>query len=266
MTEAPYPGFIKRRITQPDEWFCSVDSYPSDSLVLCRPKQPRASHAGGRRGRVCGFSEASARRLRFLLRNLRPGLRWRAFVTLTYPDMEIDSVTSKIHLNRWLTALRKKYSGIAYLWVLELQQNGRPHYHILLDRRIDRHWLSLSWYRAVGSGDSRHLAAGTSVEAVRNSDKTGSYLVSKYLGKESQKRFEGHTGRVWGASRGLLAQPERFSCHGTWRQIAAMLRPMRRWLQRRAPRWRWTGGSFRLRCRPSGVEQLLAAGIASVRC
>lgn len=154
---------------------------------------------GGKREKVSGFSKASRHRLFKKLAALnqeRAGMP--IFVTLTYPnEFPADFETYKRHLDTWSKRLARRYPDAFFIWRLEFQKRGAPHYHLLLFgvERIDKDWLSRSWYEAVGSGDEKHLRAGTTVERIRSWKKTWSYC-GKYLGKVDAGH--GENGRVWG--------------------------------------------------------------------
>ena len=198
--------------------------------------------SGGRRGPVVGFSEASRRRARFVLRNAHA--RWQALVTLTYPSAFPDGVQAKRHLNAFLTLLRKRYPGLAYFWVLEHQRRGAPHFHLLLSVRVPKRWLSQAWAQIVRSGDSRHVRAGTRVEAPRSQRGARRYLL-KYLTKGQTAHLQGWTGRYWGASRGLASPVDSYAVDLTLRDVGRLLRPLRRWYRSLCRsrgwrfRWRW---------------------------
>ena len=55
------------------------------------------------------------------------------FITLTYKDNFQDFKKSKYHLNYFL----KKFKGLKYIYVLELQSRGAIHYHLLCNLSID---------------------------------------------------------------------------------------------------------------------------------
>ena len=86
---------------------------------------------------------------------------------------------------------------------MEPQRRGAPHFHLLLwGLRRSAHllrWVSLTWYEVVGSGDGRHLQAGTRVEALRSWKGVMSYA-AKYSAKMVEELPEGweHVGRWWG--------------------------------------------------------------------
>ena len=84
----------------------------------------------GRRGRVSGFSRASARRLRHLLFGL--DYSGAIAVTLTHPiwqdimrgpEASFGALCRDVSRFRWLRCL---------VWRKEVQQNGTPHYHTIL--------------------------------------------------------------------------------------------------------------------------------------
>lgn len=261
------PGLVNRRISDRDGFTGCVEVYPQDTKVRFKMLNPRSRPGGGLRGKVKGFSKQSRRNAIFTLRNKRPDVRWVAFVTLTYPAAFPEPGKVKEHLSKWLKRLRRLHPGVNYFWVLELQERGALHLHLLVDRFVPRDWLSASWYEVVGSGDELHLKAGTSVDRVRNRNKLTSYLCGKYLNKEAQKNFTDWVGRVWGCSRGLLAEPERTPMGGSFRDMARALRPLRRFVKSRHRPWRWKGGGFTVYgITPHGVERLLSSGIASVLC
>ena len=160
------------------------------------------------------FSKKSRQRLAFVASNT--DVTFRTMVTLTYPsEYPSDGKEVKRHLDTFLKGLRRGAIPISYLWFLEFQKRGAPHYHILYDRpfptkRLDqaslRFRISAAWYRIVGSGDPKHLAAGCRTERIRNEYGARNYCV-KYAFKMAQKCVpEGYRniGRLWGASRDVM--------------------------------------------------------------
>lgn len=188
----------------------SVSLYRSDVVVRWADKRRVDGEFGGvgaTRGNVCEFSEASRKRLAFVASNTP--VEFTVMITLTYPrEFSSEGKAVKKNLNRILAWLRSK--GMRdYLWFLEFQKRGAPHYHILTNVRVEKGALAEAWYRAVGSGDERHLAAGTRVERVRNVDGARRYAV-KYSMKMRQKNVpEGYrdVGRFWGNSKSVEPKP-----------------------------------------------------------
>lgn len=116
-----------------------------------------------------------------------------SMITLTYgKDYPSDKI-SKLHLDHFLKRLRrfhdKEYPNTPfhYLWVLEKQKRGAPHYHILTPhyvphKEINRMWngIVLKWQR---QNKKRPQKVMPNVIAIF---KAGAYL-AKYLSKEGEK-------------------------------------------------------------------------------
>src|SRR5262245_28394097 len=127
---------------------------------------------GGQRGTIRGFSRASRRRmLRWVQTIDREMSGMPLFVTLTYPgDWPGDPRRWKRDLDAWLKRLRRAQPAAWAVWRLEPQRRGAPHYHLLVFGVdcLPIEWLSRTWFEVVGSGDLRHLVAGTQVQRVRS--------------------------------------------------------------------------------------------------
>jgi hypothetical protein len=168
----------------------------------------RVQVGGGQRGPIYGFSPGSRRRLFDCVNKLdREGIKGIVFVTLTYPgEYSRDWRDWKRDLMSFWKRLDRAYGhlDVAALWRLEFQQRGAPHFHLLLINieRIDKDWISQAWYEVVGSGDHRHLLAGTRVEGIRDWRVVFRYI-AKYMVKEQWDVRP--TGRIWGVlGRGRL--------------------------------------------------------------
>ncbi len=159
---------------------------------------------------------------------------WRAWVGLTYPsEFPKDGRVSKSHLNEVLIYSKRFCDVEHYLWAFEFQERGAPHFHVLFDHYVDKEWLSKTWYEIVGSGDMRHLHAGTSVKAVYSQVEGVGYLLKEYGAKKRQKvvpvGFE-NVGRFWGASRGL-AVPQQSASFGIDLESVQLVRTLRRFME-----------------------------------
>lgn len=161
---------------------------------------------GEKRGDVMNLSDKSVARLVFIAQNT--DIELKGMVTLTYPSKyPSDGKMIKDHLNTFLT-WAKKVQGIGnYLWFLEFQKRGAPHFHILTENDIThaKRDVSRIWYGIVDSGDPRHLRVGTRTEKIRDVGGAGKYA-AKYGAKKSQKAVPPefrNVGRFWGASRGM---------------------------------------------------------------
>ena len=165
-----------------------------------------------RRGDVTGFSPASRRRLfKFCAAINWELLEPAYFVTLTYPAcFPLDGRRVKRDLDTFRKAWARRWGSLRAVWKLEFQSRGAPHFHLALAGpqgvELDelRAWVSSSWFRVVGSGDPKHLAAGTQVEPLHDNPAAyfAGYVGSSRGAKEYQHRvpegFES-VGRFWGA-------------------------------------------------------------------
>ena len=181
-----------------------------------RVKQSQGKQiGGGKRGRVVDLSRGSRDNLAWVYVQ-GP---WRSMLTLTYHETYPDGATSKQHLNTWLQHLRRK--GIKYLWVLEWQGRGFPHYHVWMDaefrdcplwedesdthswRPLMMHWLNITQQNVNQKTIDFALHQKTFCPwEVR----AGNNYASKYASKQDQKGLPVGVksyGRWWGASVGI---------------------------------------------------------------
>ena len=199
-----------------------------------------------KRAKIINFSKRSLKRLKHLIRN--SSNVWKSIVTLTYPESFIpDGRLVKSHLNTFLQYLRDR--KIKYLWVLEFQDRGAPHFHILLSSYIHKSNLSKEWYNIVNSNDERHLRAGTQIQSIKSEKHLYSYL-SNYIKKLHQKSVPSgflNVGRFWGASRNLLAF-KLYQKISHYYDLSRSIRLLRRWykahLRKFNIKWRWKGQGF----------------------
>src|SRR5262249_40846173 len=120
-----------------------------------------------------------AKRYKRAIAAIAEKLRLCRFVTLTLDPKKIHGDPVR-YLNRvWAklrTYLKRKFGATpAYIRILEFQQSGNPHPHILIDRFIIQSWLQQAW-QSVGGGLFVNIE-WVDVHRV-------SRYVSKYLTKE----------------------------------------------------------------------------------
>lgn len=202
----PSAGYLRalaRRQPKKDQQF-RIEVPRNGGVVKVRGFAPDATEVPhGKRGKIGGFSPDARRRLLVRLNSLdRQALPCLPiFVTLTYPgQFSPDPKTWKRDLDVFLKRLQRQYPDATGFWKLEPQKRGAPHYHLLVFgvAFIDKDWTSSAWYDVVGSGDVRHLEAGTRVERVHSWNGVNAYA-AKYLGKtEALENFPEFVGRWWG--------------------------------------------------------------------
>lgn len=136
-------------------------------------------------------------------------------VTLTYPgEFPRDGQVVKQHLWSLLKRWERQWGARPLgCWKLEFQRRGAPHFHLYVGRpavsdRVFREWLSRAWFEVVGSGDPRHLAAGTGVDRQFCSNARSAKAIAWYFTKHNAKPLKAaqnqvpegfeNVGRFWG--------------------------------------------------------------------
>jgi len=179
------------------------------------------------RGEITELSRASLKRLAFVAHNTH--VTFDTLTTLTYPaKWESDGRKVKHQFYRWLKWSRRTCGVDSYLWALEFQRRGAPHFHIftagglLLKSKIA---VSSEWYYLVGSNDEKHLKAGTRVERLRVTDAAGRYA-AKYASKPYQKAVPPdyrNVGRFWGNSYDVKPVPLAKTDLDGWGELIEMM-------------------------------------------
>lgn len=176
-----------------------ADIYSGASLIkVSKPKfKTLCRKGGGIRGKA-GFSVKSRRRLMQTLSRVKRS-ETPIFLTLTYPGQySSDPKRWKRDLDCFWRRLVRRYPHASAIWKLEFQKRGAPHYHIFVwgvPYAYLRGFVAVNWFEVVGSGDIRHLQAGTRVEYLRSVRGTF-YYAGKYISK-SEAAIE-DVGRWWG--------------------------------------------------------------------
>lgn len=186
----------------------SVAFYRNDVVLHYRMKKNLNEIPRGKKSDITQFSRKSRMTLAFIANN--SPIEFSHMITLTYPaDYETDGKIVKKHLNRFLAWCRTQVRPFSYLWFLEWQRRGAPHFHILVCHSFNKTDVSQRWYDAVASLDPKHLGAGTRVEKIRKKEGARRYAV-KYASKTRQKKVPKNyrnVGRFFGYSRDVKPQP-----------------------------------------------------------
>lgn len=220
---------------------------------------------GGKRGRVKGFSRASRRRLLDVLNQIkRPAVQSALFVTLTYPGEWPKAWERwKRDIDTFGKRLRRQYPGVSFVWRLEYQRRGAPHFHLLVFGVpfIPHDWVARAWYDVVGSNDPRHLKAGTEIKRVRRFRSVIAYA-AKYIGKEQSRGAARTDGRVWGIVGRDSLPIEIVAVEVPVKAWYSIRRTLRKWVEKRTGnRWitaRGSMGSLSVYFPSKGVLRLLA--------
>lgn len=132
------------------------------------------------------------------------------FITLTLPSKQIhsDLEIKKKCLNQFLVEICKTKGVEMYVWRAEKQENGNIHFHLIVDRYIDKTYLQNTWNRIVNKLSyvdrcSTDNPPSTNVQAVKSVKMLTNYL-SKYVAKEvNEKEKYKVEGRLWFVSSEL---------------------------------------------------------------
>lgn len=108
--------------------------------------------------------------------------------TLTMINNCPDIKAVKI-LNKFLTATKKQIGNYNYVWVAERQDNGRIHFHMIVDKRLDIDYINSLWvvqqYNAGIEHDTAHLRlsidTGLTFKQLHKKGPEGYKLMHKYL-------------------------------------------------------------------------------------
>lgn len=216
----------------------------------------RTADYEARRGVCVGFGKRPRRRMMEALAKIRNVVGGH-FLTLTFPDavwqyFSADDQGGMAHYAKEkLHALEKRltarFPAVGGIWRLEFQDRKSgallgtfvPHFHILAFGIEGAHlallqrWLSDVWFDVVGSGDEKHLRAGTNCRELSSRRHAAAY-VSKYVGKEESDEYA--AGRRWGTF-GLLDQSGSLTVDLSIDQLVQFKRLVRRWLRSRKSRF-----------------------------
>lgn len=89
-----------------------------------------------------------------IIRLIKSNSDLNTFITITYKENYKDLSKSKEHLKLFFKKLKKDYSNLKFIYVLEYQQRGAIHYHILCNIPIN---IKLSTSKEKKSLDHREL-------------------------------------------------------------------------------------------------------------
>lgn len=176
--------------------------YPQGSLLTvskCRKNPYEGCTRDATRGEITEFSVKSRRRLMQTMAKVNKG-DLPQFITLTYPAEYSENFKDwKDDLRRFNQKMKYRFPKYAAFWKEEFQMRGAPHFHLLawgLPRSGMKDLIAELWYKTVGSGDEKHLRAGTQIARIKTWRGVMAYA-AKYLGKV-QGCNTNPPGRFWG--------------------------------------------------------------------
>ena len=241
------------RIKEPDRF----EVLPADIKVIRDyGPQPQPEHLKDcRRGEIEVFSRHAAKRLTETARNAFPELVTQ--MVLTYHDQVPDGATAKKNLHAWLGVLARACPGVGYLWILEFQTRGAPHFHVwITEPYSEALWkrLGAAWNRIAEPESSKHLWWHTQERfnsktckierSMIEWDMKGAGYLRKYMSKEVQKCVPvgfGWVGRFWGSSRNLVPEPVVYEANTLPIPTKDLTRTLSKWVEARRRKGRDVG-------------------------
>lgn len=222
-----------------------ITLWDGGSLLKVQKPGKKQAVGGGKRGKITGFSRPSRRRVLYMMAKTviekRPWM-----ITLTYPSEYVSPRQSKRHLKIFLQRFQRRFPGSGGIWKLEPQQRGAPHYHLLVWTKASfldlRAFCAHAWYYIVGTGDEKHLKAGTRVEKIRSPRGVMAYA-GKYVAKTTEKMelepeiiaMWDDAGRWWGVfGRENIPWAGEVTARLDYAQVTGLIRLMRRYARIRA--------------------------------
>jgi hypothetical protein len=222
------------------------------------------------RGKVKGLSYKSVRKMRLLLEDTAD--LWQITVTLTYPG-EFPLNGRKVKrdidaMNHWF----KRQGVTDIFWTIEFQERGAPHVHCLLSSKVDKKKLSAAWYKIVGSGDLKHLEAGTSTGEIKDRDRLTTYVLGYHWKKDQKEVPENfqNVGRFWGCTRRAKERATYTYRYDDFQSLSEALKPaveyyqakMEEWSQGKEKPYTWTfrGNSFICWSGTEKINQMIEEG------
>lgn len=166
---------------------------------------------------IKGFSQNSRRR--FVKQLAHINLNFYAsplFLTLTYRNtLPKDSNELRTQLNLFLTKLRRMNTKFHYVWRLEFQKRGAPHFHLILFpfqnvRKQDvckyENDIRLAWRSTLKSWDSSMQKYSVRLDKLEGRRNVFSYI-SKYATKPDETESSTYFGRRFGFSSDINLNP-----------------------------------------------------------
>lgn len=191
------------------------------------------------RGQIKSFSKRARFRLFFLLSKLRDITEVKPlFISLTYHYSHTkDTQKHRKDIHLWLTELRRYDPGAAYIWRLEYQERGAPHFHLIVYPGTQYRKtkgaeytakLSLFWHRIADPNSKAHESYGFH-QRIINDYRMACAYVSKYIAKTDGIDMNIVGSKHYGNSRNLPIEID--SLHIMTEGLAKnLIERIRKWL------------------------------------
>jgi len=205
---------VKRTINEE----ASLKVYPHCVIYKPAPKSnPHLHRRHPKRSSIKCFSKRSRFRLFETMAKIKSNLPNQPFfVSLTYHyGHENKEIADKTCLHNFLVSLRDYDHDVQYIWRIELQKRGTPHYHLIIfpqiyakmsNRNNYLKTISRIWHRVGDPKSKIHKEYGCDVRNISNYRQACTYI-NKYLAKVPEGETGLDKGKHWGCSRDLPNKP-----------------------------------------------------------
>jgi len=165
------------------------------------------------RSNITHFSKRARFRLFELLSKIENNLEFPPiFVSLTYHHgHQNDSRSTKSHFHNFLVQLRNYDPGVQFIWRIENQKRGAPHYHLIIFPAKNMRYhnkdsytptIQRIWHNLADPKSRKHKDYGCKVNTI-NSYREACIYLSKYIAKVPENEDDIIEGKHWGNSRNL---------------------------------------------------------------
>jgi len=208
-------GYMCHSSPQKPRLVSAVAIYPHGIEVgsSFKSKAKRHNHTPVR-GEINGFSAKARNRMLWTARTTDfAGFMAFLFLTLTYHD-NWQGRDYQRDRDNFIKRLKRRYPDAVYLWRLEPQRRGAPHFHILvmLPHAADKDAISkdlpAQWHSLVDKGNIHHKKHGAKAVCLDSGYKGVCMYLSKYSAKiDASGASKTLKGKQWGKSKDWPSKP-----------------------------------------------------------
>jgi len=184
----------------------SVDYVKSDPPIRCGGIEQK-----GMSRKAKSKVRKAIRQMQYLVENDRNYRGYVSFVTLPYPKEFPDDLLAKRHLGHMIKRLKRALGDdFMFLWIIEKQKRGAPHFHFLTPEFIPKELLNKLWSDIVRKWyESKGLEFKLVLPNIQKAENIAKYM-TKYMTKESQP-IKGNTYNMSANLRALLVPVAEFT-------------------------------------------------------
>ena len=189
-----------------------LEKKPLKELLTEKFTMPRRGgeiYQQGMTNKAKGKIKLASRLFQHQVLTRKEGRPYASFITLTYGLHYPSDHLSKKHLDNFIKRLKRIHPNMQYIWVIEHQQRGAPHFHILTPSYIDKELINKAWNGVVSKWQKQNINEGVKQQEVYpNVGKV--FEAGKYMTKYMQKEGENIGGNMYGIDQTTrqLMKPE----------------------------------------------------------